>query len=81
MIFNPLALLPSDTPSRYRKRWEKLAAKADTSFRAAVELKCIECCAWERTEAKACQVGSCPLFALNRKIFTVQERKVQREAA
>ena len=67
--FSTLSTLPSNVPFSYRRRWERLAARAATSYRAAVELKCLECCAWERTEAKRCALNGCPLWALCRRIF------------
>lgn len=67
--FSPLQTLPRDAPEAKRRRWERLAAKADHQYRAAVELKCLECCAWYRTEAARCTLTGCPLWALNRRIF------------
>lgn len=67
--FDPLRLMPSDAPVRYQNRWRKLAGQAHRSFKAAIELKCVECCAWERREARECQIKECPLWAINQKIF------------
>ena len=67
--FQPLSNLSQDVPRRWRKHWLKLADRASTSYRAAVELKCLECCAWQRTEARRCEIRRCPLWALSRRIF------------
>jgi len=50
--FQPLSTLPQDVPRRWRSHWLKLAGRAATSYRAAAELKCLDCCAWQRTEAR-----------------------------
>jgi hypothetical protein len=67
--FQPLATLPDAAPPSYRRRWERLASQADKSYRAAVELKCLECCTWHRSEVKRCQIRSCPLWGTARRIF------------
>ena len=54
--FSPLATCPKESVERFRRRGE-LAA---TSYRAAVELKCLECCAWDRPEVVRCRIVSCP---------------------
>jgi len=67
--FQPLSNLPQDVSRRWRKHWLKLADQAATSYRAAVELKCLECFAWQRTEARRCEIWGCPLWAVNGRIF------------
>ncbi len=67
--FQPLRTLPSGAPGSKRRRWGRLAACATTSYRDAVELKCLECCSWERSEAKRCDITGCPLWAVGRRIF------------
>jgi len=67
--FQPLASLPENVPRRWRSHWLKLAGQATTSYRAAVELKCLDCCAWQRTEARWCEIRGCPLWAVSRRIF------------
>ena len=67
--FQPLSNLPQNVSRRWRKHWLKLADQAATSYRAAVELKCLECCAWQRTEARRCESWGCPLWAVNGRIF------------
>lgn len=68
-VFNPLETMPSDVPKTKKARWVKLSRRAGKSYRAAVELKCLECVAWERAEAKRCELTGCALYAFNRKIF------------
>ncbi len=63
--FSPLATCPKQSVERFRRR-AKLAA---TSQRAAIELKCLECCAWDRPEAKKCRILSCPLWEISGRIF------------
>jgi hypothetical protein len=67
--FQPLSSLPKNVPRRWRSHWLKLADQAATSYRAAVELKCLDCCAWDRTEARRCEIRGCPLRAVSARIF------------
>jgi len=67
--FQPLSSLPENVPPRWRSHWLKLARQAAASYRAAVELKCLDCCAWERTEARRCEIRGCPLWAASGRIF------------
>ena len=74
--FEPLARLPKrDLPPRWKKYWQLLADRAHTHPLAAVELHCVDCCGWERTEAARCEVRQCALWALNRRIFGAGERR------
>jgi len=67
--FRPTATMPkSATPDR-RRRWERLGTRAARSYRAAVELHCLDCVCWYRTEARGCAISTCSLWALNRRIF------------
>ena len=63
--FNPLGNFNKDEQKKYAKR----ARRAHSSPKTAIELKCLECCAGQRAEAKICQITRCPLWAYNRKIF------------
>jgi hypothetical protein len=72
---NPLELAPKDATESQKKRWKRLARRAGSSWRAAVELKCLDCCAWYRKEAKECQINTCALWQMNRKIFAADEVK------
>lgn len=66
--FKPLALAPDDVP--YASKMMRLgAAAAKGSYKAACELKCMDCCAWDRKEVVKCEVRECPLWAINRKLF------------
>ena len=72
---SPLATCPEDRADRFRRR-AKLAA---TSQRAAIELKWLECCAWDRPGAKRCQIVSFPLWALSRGIFRRRRTRTDQE--
>jgi len=61
-------------PRRWKSHWLKLAGRAATSYRAAVELKCLDCCAWERTEARSCEIRGCALWAVSGRIFASSSR-------
>ncbi len=54
---------------RDRDRYEKTAALAHQQPMKAIKLKCLDCCGWEYEEAKRCEIRTCPLWALNRRIF------------
>ena len=72
--FQPLSNLPQNVPRRWRNHWLKVADRAATSYRAAVELKCLECCAWQRTEARTCEIRGCPLWAVSKRLFGTSTR-------
>jgi hypothetical protein len=57
---DPLATCPRSL----RARWARRAEAARRSYRAAVELKCLECCAWDRPKAKRCEIHGCPLWEI-----------------
>ena len=45
--FRPLAMCPAEARQRYQRRaW----LAGEQSMRAAIELKCIDCCGWSRPE-------------------------------
>ena len=69
--YEPLALAPRPATARY----EKSALLAHQQPRAAIKLKCLDCCGWEYREAKRCEIRSCPLWALNRRIFARGQRE------
>ena len=64
--FQPLAMCPEDARSRFERR-ARLAG--EQSMRAAIELKCIDCCGWSRPEAARCEIRTCPLWAMNQRVF------------
>jgi len=72
--FQPLSKLPQDVPRRWRDHWMKLADQATSSYRAAAELKCLECCAWRRTEARSCEIRGYPLWAVGKRILGTSAR-------
>jgi hypothetical protein len=49
-------------PAPARRSFAALALRAQRSYSAAVKLKCIECCGWNRPEAVACQIQTCALW-------------------
>ena len=61
----PLAMAPPKAVRRYRRLCERVHREA----MAGVKAKCLDCCAWEYAEAKSCEIKTCPLWALNRRIF------------
>ena len=63
--FDPLALAPPQAAKRYRKP----AERAHRQPLSAIKLMCLECCCWDHTEAKRCEIRSCPLWAQNRRVF------------
>lgn len=67
--YSPLGLMPEDTPPRWKALYRKLAGRAPRRYRDAVYLKCVECVAWERAEARRCEIVTCPLWIHNFTIF------------
>lgn len=53
-------------PESRRGVFEIMARKAPKSRASAIKLKCFECCAWDRAEARACAIQSCALWSWNR---------------
>ncbi len=47
-------------PERYWKTYDR--AVAGKGLRAAVNARCLDCCAWQRTEVRDCPALSCPLW-------------------
>jgi hypothetical protein len=65
LIFKPLATCPEKIAPRYKI----LAGKCDKSFSSAIKMKCLDCCAWEYREAKACVIVTCPLWEISNRIY------------
>ena len=63
--FDPLRFCPAKARARFERR---ARLSADHPLRA-IELKCLDCCGWDRPEAKRCEITSCPLWAMNQRIF------------
>ncbi len=64
--YAPLALAPEKAQAR-------LGKTADRTHRepmAASKLMCLGCVGWEYAEAKRCEINTCALWALNRRIFS-----------
>lgn len=53
--------LRNEVPERFLPLVDKLTKKG--SMRAAVALKCLDCCAYQPVEIRLCACNSCPLFA------------------
>jgi len=57
-------------PPDKQERYGALAEQAKKGrYRAAVKLKCLECCAWSYPEAKRCSIVGCSLHVINQRIF------------
>lgn len=64
-------------PEKLAKDLERQAKMIDRSMRAAIKIKCIECCGWNRVEVKGCQIKTCALYFHNRKIFDKKSIEVE----
>ena len=53
-------------PEALRPRFAARAAKvqAGTSLRAAIDLRCLDCCCWQPAEVKRCEINACSLWAI-----------------
>jgi hypothetical protein len=69
--FQPLRFCPPAA----RPRFERRAGLAAQHPLRAIELKCLDCCGWDRREAKQCEIASCPLWAMNQRIFGVEPQE------
>ena len=47
-------------PAVYRNAYRK--AMSGRSLRAGVNARCLDCCAWQRTEVRDCPADDCPLY-------------------
>jgi hypothetical protein len=52
-----------------KRKYKKLAEKAEIESFYAIKLKCIDCCGWDEKEAAKCKIDSCPLYYINQKIL------------
>lgn len=57
---NVLETCPESSRSVYRG----MAGRIGRSKKAAIRLKCLECCAWQAAEVKRCQIVNCALWGL-----------------
>ena len=67
--YDPLQLMQETLGESRRRRLRKLAQRAAASPRAAIELKCLDCCAWERPEVRRCRIVGCALWPFRGRIF------------
>jgi hypothetical protein len=63
-----LKALSQTAPIKYRTMYER-ALRGSLAPRAAIKVKCLECCGWERTVDGVdmigdCSVRRCPLWAV-----------------
>ncbi len=54
------ASIPTTRQGAYIKLWER--AMAGRSKVAAIKVKCLDCCGWQKEEVRNCQVPACPLY-------------------
>lgn len=62
--FNPLELMPEDLAATWKRSAENRAKVADRQPKAAIMLKCLDCCAWQPAEIRKCELSGCALWAL-----------------
>ena len=48
-------------PDELKPRYLGTAIKAATQRAAAMKLKCLDCCCWQREEVRDCHISDCPL--------------------
>jgi len=65
--YNPLETCPKSQFSRYEARGRRAVEGGGRSTQACIELKCLECCAWDYRVAQDCEIRGCPLWTLNRR--------------
>ncbi len=54
-----LATCPEDLKPRHEGKVKMIHQKAK-----AIRLKCLECCAWQEAEVRACKIVDCALWGL-----------------
>lgn len=55
--------IPGDSLDNQRAKLQKTIDKACSgSMKAAVKLKCLDCCGWEKMEVAQCQAKECSLY-------------------
>ena len=59
----------ADIPQRLQGSLRRRALQAPTSYPAAVYLKCMDCCAFDRKEVQLCHQEGCPLYPLRTRLF------------
>ena len=63
-----------DCPEGARKRYARAAEHAKTRLLPAIKLKCLDCTCWRFSEARRCEIRTCPLWAANQRIFGRRSR-------
>lgn len=56
-------------PKSLRPKYRKMADRAESSFVAAIKLRCLDCSAWVYSEARGCLVTGCGLYEVSRRLF------------
>jgi hypothetical protein len=59
-----------NAPESTRRRYRGMLARAHAEPMRAIELFCVECMGYSPQEAARCACRTCPLYALNRRIFS-----------
>lgn len=60
---SPSADALSTCPTERRKRYRRLAERARRQRAAAIQLKCLDCCAWQAREVRRCAIRDCALWS------------------
>jgi hypothetical protein len=70
-------------PEELRERYRRKAMAAPRSKSAAVYLKCLDCCCWDRKEVQRCAIVGCSLHAQRTRLFRppASKSKAASEAA
>lgn len=56
--------LLASCPADRRDRWRSTALRVGKSKKAAIRIKCLECCCWQEAEVRRCQIRDCALWGL-----------------
>ena len=64
-----------DAPEKVRRRFQKQLDRAHREPTVAIKLFCIECMGYSESEPRSCAALTCPLYALNRRIFVGRARR------
>jgi len=60
---NVLSTCPEDLKPRHESKAQKLR-EAPKTRSVAIRVKCLECCAWQESEVRNCQLFDCALWGL-----------------
>lgn len=67
------SILVKYVPVEFKPLAEKVAGG---SLKAAVKLKCLDCCCWQMAEVRKCSMVNCPLYG-----FLKRDGKISEESA